>query len=365
MKTQNKVYLYLKDGTKIKGIGFGNICESAGEIIFTTSMNNYPESLTDPSYKGQILVITHPLVGNYGVPKKIYNGKILSNFESENIQVEGLIINELTSSSKWNSIMDLDSWLKSENIPGIQGIDTRALTQKIRDSGVTNGIISENPNLENLEKHFKNYEKTNFIEIASVKKPVEYHNGRKNIVVVDLGIKHGILNELYNLKYNIIRVPYNFSADKILSYSPVGIVYGNGPGNPIEMKEQIKTFSEIAEYKLPLFGICLGHQIAALAFGGSVKKMKFGHRATNKAVIEQNTKRAYITSHNHGYAVYPKGIPKESKIWFISPDDNVVEGLIFKKYNIITTQFHPEARPGTNDAKFIFNYFDKLIKNAD
>ncbi|MGC8623594.1 MAG: glutamine-hydrolyzing carbamoyl-phosphate synthase small subunit [Candidatus Micrarchaeia archaeon] len=361
---KEKAYLYLEDGTVLEGIGFGARKIGAGEAIFTTSMNGYPESLTDPSYKGQLLVVTHPLVGNYGVPEKVYKNGILADFESESIKVEGLVISELTEGYKWNSFMNLDTWLESEGIPGIYGVDTRMLTKKIRDNGVLGGVLSVGAPIKSYKKYLADYEKKNFIAQVSPRKPIEYKNGRQLVVVVDMGVKHGILAELYKLGYSLVRVPYNYPADKILSYEPAGVVYSNGPGNPAILKDAIKSFTKVAEYKIPIFGICLGHQIATLAFGGSVEKMKFGHRAINKAVIDMNTRRSYITTHNHGYAVYPSGIPHESEVWFLSPDDNVVEGLIFKGRNIMTTQFHPEARPGTNDAGFIFSYFQKMINNA-
>lgn len=361
----DSAYIYLEDGTVLSGASFGHKSVRSGELVFTTSMNGYPESLTDPSYSGQVLIITHPLVGNYGVPKKKAIGRILSNFESERIHVEGLIVSELTSSDKWSSEMDLDEWMRTYEVPGISGIDTRMLTKRVRDNGAMMCAISTGGRIRNPEKELgKKYTKINFLERVSPKSPIMHGSGRRSIVVVDCGVKHGILQSISKLGYKVVRVPYDYTADKIMSYNPSGIVYSNGPGNPNMMSKTVGSMRSILEYKLPVFGICLGNQIATMALGGKVRKMKFGHRAVNKAVIDVITKRAYITTHNHGYAVLRKDMPKGAKMWFVSPDDDIVEGMKFEGYNMITTQFHPEARPGTNDAEFIFRTFDKMVKSA-
>lgn len=360
-----KVYLYLEDGTVLGGLGFGAQKTVSGEVVFTTAMNGYPESLTDPSYKGQILIITHPLVGNYGVPKKNFDRGILTNFESENVTIEGLVVSELTDGDKWNSEKTLDKWLEKEGVPGISGIDTRDLTKKVREHGVMMGVISTGAQPESLKSYFeKQYSSMHFVELVSPKKPIIHEFGKENVVVVDFGVKHGILQHLAQLHYNVVRVPYNYSVEKIMAFDPIGVVYGNGPGNPNLLLEEAKTFSKIMEYKIPTLAVCLGHQLAAIALGGKVTKMKFGHRAINKAVVDVSTHKSYITTHNHGYALYQENLPKEAKLWFLSPDDNVVEGMTAEKYNLITTQFHPEARPGTNDATFIFGIFEKMIKDA-
>jgi len=357
-------HIYLEDGTVLSGEGFGSKTAGSGELVFTTSMNGYPETLTDPSYAGQVLIITHPLVGNYGVPKKeSIHEKILSNFESENIHVKGLIISELTHSNKWNSRLNLDEWLADEGVPGISGIDTRLLTKKVRDQGAVMCAISTKGELGDPKKALgEQYTKINFVEKVSPKKPIAQNYSKKNVVVVDCGVKHGILNSISNLGYNLIRVPYDYSSDKIMAFDPLGVVYSNGPGNPNMLKPVVESMQGLLEYKLPIFGICLGHQIACMALGGKVRKMKFGHRAVNKAAVDTISKKAYITSHNHGYAMLPEDVPKEGRIWFMSPDDNVVEGMIYKERNMITTQFHPEGRPGTNDASFVFGMFDNMIK---
>jgi carbamoyl-phosphate synthase small subunit len=364
-----KAYLYLEDGEVYTGTPFGYASSSKiGEVVFTTSMNGYPESLTDPSYKGQILVITHPLVGNYGIPKIQKENRIIKNFESEHITIEGLVVSELTNGKKWNSSKTLEEWLKEEKIPGIQGIDTRALTKKIREKGVMMGIITNKKlKKKQLEKLFKKeYSKINFVKFVSTKKTIFYKGKtNKTIVLVDFGVKHGILEELYNLGFSIVRVPWNFTAKKILSFNPKGVVLSNGPGNPNLLENAISTTKVLLEYKIPVFGICLGHQLLSLAIGGKVEKMKYGHRAINKVVIDTLTGRGYITTHNHGYACKKEEIEKIEgvKVWFISPDDKVVEGLISK--NFISTQFHPEARPGPNDSGFIFKIFKKMVEKNE
>jgi len=363
--SDNAAYLYLEDGTVFSGEGFGSKSVKSGELIFTTSMNGYPESLTDPSYCGEIMIITHPLVGNYGVPKKVSEKGILSNFESEKVMVEGLIVSELTSSDKWNSSHNLDDWFDENGTPGISGIDTRLLTKKVRDKGVMMCALSTKGKIKDTKKALSiDYNTINFVENVSPKKPIIHDFKGSNVVVVDCGVKHGILKNIANLGYNVVRVPYNSSADKIASFDPVGIVYSNGPGNPNLLNNVTKSMQDVLEYKVPILGICLGHQMAALALGGKVGKMKFGHRAVNKAVVDAMSRKAYITSHNHGYAMTPEDVPNAGDIWLMSPDDNVVEGMIYKERNMITTQFHPEGRPGTNDAGFIFKTFDRMIKES-
>lgn len=362
----NNAYIYLEDGTQLEGVGFGAKETRSGELVFTTSMNGYPESLTDPSYAGEIMIITHPLVGNYGVPKKESSNGILSNFESERIHIEGLLISELTHSTKWNSEMNLDQWLEKGGVPGIYGLDTRALTKRVRDKGAMMCVISTKGKLSEREKALsEKYTTINYVERVSPKKPIVQSVSRKNVVVVDCGVKHGILKNVSGLGYNIVRVPYNYTADQIYSFNPVGVLYSNGPGNPHLLEPVVRSFSEMLEYKVPMFGICLGHQIASLALGGKVRKMGFGHRAINKAAVDQITKRAYITSHNHGYAMLPEDMPKSGRVWLMSPDDNVVEGALYENHRLMTTQFHPEGQPGTNDAGFIFRMFDRMIRENE
>ena len=362
-KRTEKGYLYLEDGTLIEGYGFGAKGIRAGEIVFTTAMNGYVESLTDPSYKGQILIVTHPLVGNYGVPKKEYKQGILVNFESEKIQVEGLVVSEHTEPIKWNSAMSLHEWLKSEGIPGIYDVDTRMLVKKIRTFGTMMGVIASGQELEDPKKFLeKKYDEIDFTKYTSPKSPIFHPNNGELIVVIDCGIKHGILNALYDKGFSIVIVPCNYTSEKIMEFNPKGILLSNGPGNPNLLKNQIETFSELIEYKIPLFGICLGHQIATLALGGKIRKMKFGHRAINKPVVDAQSNKCYITTHNHGYGIISReDLPPNTKVWFYNPDDGTIEGIIHEKLPIITTQFHPEARPGPWDVTWVFDKFKKMV----
>lgn len=363
-------FLYLEDGTLIKGKGFGAKGIRAGEIVFTTAMNGYPDSLTDPSYRGQILVFTHPLIGNYGIPEKRTVNGILTNFESEVIQVEGVVIAEHTEPFKWNSAMTLDSWLKKEGVPGLQDVDTRAIVKKVRSFGVMMGVVASGIDFDdvNVKKYLeKKYDEIDFTQYTSPKAPIIHQgNSEETIVLVDCGIKHGILYQLYQRGFTIVRVPCNYSVNKIMDFDPKGIVFGNGPGNPNLLRDLAQNFREVTEYKLPILGICLGHQIATIALGGKVKKMKFGHRAVNKPVIDTTTNRCYITTHNHGYGILSKeDLPPNTKLWFYNPDDGTVEGWIHEKLPIITTQFHPEARPGPWDVTWVFDKFKKMVvKNA-
>ncbi len=356
-------YLYLEDGTLLQGYSFGAKGIRVGEVVFTTAMNGYVESLTDPSYKGQILVITHPLVGNYGVPDKIYENGILTNFESEKIQIEGLVVTENTYPDKWNAKMSLHDWLKLENVPGVSDIDTRMIVKKIRSFGTMMGIIASASEVDDPRKYLeKRYDEINFTQYTSPKSPIFHPNTGSMIVVIDCGIKHGILYQLYKKGFSIVRVPCNYDANQIIEYNPKGIVFSNGPGNPNLLDKQINTFSELMEYKIPTLGICLGHQIATLALGGKIAKMKFGHRAINKPVIDTLTNKCYITTHNHGYGIISKeDIPQNTKVWFYNPDDGTIEGLIHEKIPLITTQFHPEARPGPWDSTFVFDKFKVMV----
>ncbi len=360
MKDKPKpAFLILKDGSIYPGTRFGSENNASGEVVFTTSMNGYVESISDPSYKGQMLVITHPLVGNYGVPKKIFRNGILANFESGKIQINGLIVSEITHNKEWNADKSLAEWLEEEDVPGIAGIDTRALTLHIRKNGSMPGIIAK---AKDAIK-FENYEKINFVEMVSVKKPVIYKNKGPTIAVIDYGLKEGILENLYALGYTLIRLPYNVSESEVLSFNPAGIVLTNGPGNPKLLGKEIKTVGALLEHKIPTLGICLGHQLVCMSIGAKVAKMKFGHHAINKGVINLKTGKAIITTHNHGYEVSGP-LPKSFEPLYRCIDDNTIEGTISEKFNTLTVQFHPEARPGTKDAEFIFKEFSSMMKGV-
>ncbi len=371
---KRKAILILEDGSIFLGRGFGAIKRVSGEVVFSTSMVGYPESLTDPSYYGQILTLTYPLIGNYGVPP-YYTDKdgIPIYFESIGIKVRGLIIQNLCiKSSHYLSNKTLDEWLKDESIPGIYGIDTRKLTKKLREKGVMLGILevyeeNDEPNIENLLKEAKNIpdpNKEDLVSKVSIKEPIHYNiNGEKKIVLIDCGVKCGILRSLLKHRVNIIRVPYNFSAKEIMEYNPNGILISNGPGDPKKCEKTIETIKEISNEEIPIMGICLGNQILALAFGGNTYKLKYGHRSQNQPVYDLKTNRCYITTQNHGYAVDPKSLEeKDLDVWFINANDKTIEGLKHKKKNIFAVQWHPEASPGPYDTEFLFEIFLRMLK---
>jgi carbamoyl-phosphate synthase small subunit len=367
-----KAALVLEDGTFFLGKGFGAARKLTGEVVFSTSMVGYPEALTDPSYKGQILALTYPLVGNYGVPPYDLNLGVPLYFESDRIQTSGLIIHELcTEPYHWASTRTLDKWLQDENIPGIWGIDTRRLTKKLRTNGVMLGIIQvcnegEELNLESLLLEAKNItdpNATDLVREVSVKEPVIYEaDGKFKVVLIDCGVKNNIIRNLLKRGVDVIRVPYDFSAEKMLSYKPDGVFLSNGPGDPKKCVKTVDSARELVE-KIPVMGICLGAQILALSQGGDTYKLKFGHRSQNQPALDVNTKRCYITTQNHGYAIDTEcfcRIPLEP--WFLNANDKTVEGVKHKIKPAFAVQWHPEASPGPYDTEFLFDIFLKKME---
>jgi len=365
-----KAVLVLEDGSHFIGQGFGAVKKISGEIVFSTSMVGYPEALTDPSYKGQILTLTYPLVGNYGVPPYDIELGIPLYFESEGIKVTGLVVHELCKMPyHWASTKTLDEWLKSENVPGIYGIDTRKLTKKLRIKGVMLGILQvfeeeEEPNLEKLLKEAKKVPDPNLRDLVSevtIKEPVHHKvGGNKVAVLIDCGVKFGILRSLLKRGFDVVRVPYNFSAKEILEHDPNGVIISNGPGDPKKCVETIECVRELVEEDIPTMGICLGNQILALALDADTYKLKYGHRSQNQPVLDLETDRCYITTQNHGYAVNLDSL-KETNLeaWFINANDKTVEGIKHKSKTVFAFQWHPEAAPGPYDTEFLF---DKCLK---
>lgn len=360
--------LVLEDGSYFVGHGFGAAKKVSGEIVFSTSMVGYPEALTDPSYKGQILALTYPLVGNYGVPPYDLELGIPLYFESENIKVTGLVIHELCKQPyHWASTKTLDEWLKSENVPGIYGIDTRKLTKKLRIKGVMLGILQvyeeeQNPNLETLLKEVNEVPDPNSIDLVkevSIREPVHYEvGGSKKVVLIDCGVKNGILRNLLQRRVNVVRVPYDFSTKEILEYNPNGVVVSNGPGDPKKCVKTIECVRELVEENIPIMGICLGTQILALALGGDTFKMKYGHRSQNQPALDLKTGRCYITTQNHGYSVNPDSLKDTSlETWFTNANDKTVEGIKHREKPVFALQWHPEASPGPYDTEFLFDEF--------
>lgn len=364
----------LEDGTIFDGIGFGHPSGIAGEVVFNTGMVGYTETLTDPSYRGQILCLTYPLVGNYGVPSYDIKDEygLPKFFESDRIQVKGLIIHDLSDiASHWSCTKTLDQWLYEEKVPGIYNIDTRELTKKLRVHGVMMGVIivSENAINESLLKKMlasARYEGLNFMPEVSTNGAQEYGDKSKAcVVVLDTGVKYSIIRNIMRTGYRVVRLPWHVTYEQTMSYNPKGVVISNGPGDPKVCTSTIKTASKLIDTSTPTLGICLGNQILALAGGANTYKLRFGHRGQNKPCVNMRNNQVYVTSQNHGYGIDPKSLAKTGfKVWFSNADDNTVEGFEHKSKPIIAVQFHPEASPGPYDCMFVFDRFREIISNA-
>ncbi|MEM3383505.1 MAG: glutamine-hydrolyzing carbamoyl-phosphate synthase small subunit [Nitrososphaerales archaeon] len=367
-----KAILALEDGTILEGNGFGYPYEVSGEVVFNTGMTGYTESLTDPSYFGQILIQTYPLIGNYGVPPYSITDEfeIPLHFESNRIQVRGYVIYSLAQKpSHWSNKKSLNEWLYEQKIPGIEGIDTRELTKRIRIKGTMLGIlkVAEEIDLREIESKLEKIQdpnKKDLVKEVTINKPIEYNSGGLlKVVVIDCGTKFGILRNLLQRGMSVIRVPYDYSAEKILGLNPSGIVISNGPGDPKKCDKTIRVVREILETDLPVMGICLGNQILALATGADTYKLKFGHRGQNHPCIDLYDGKCYITSQNHGYSINAESLEgTEFDVWFKNVNDKTVEGIKHKKKPVFGTQFHPEASPGPYESGFLFDYFLKEVK---
>ena len=364
--------LILDDGTVLDGIGFGYSTVVFGEIVFNTGMVGYPETLTDPSYSGQILTFTYPLIGNYGVPDPAIKDDdgISSYFESDKIQVRGLVIHELSMiASHWNLSMTLDEWLYKEKISGISGIDTRELTKKLRTSGVMMAALAvsdteiDEAKVKKQLSLAQNYTTEKFMDVVSTKDEQVFGKDKKTVVVIDTGVKNAILRNIREIGYKVVKVPWNSSIEKILSYKPKGVVVSNGPGDPQNCPDTINTAKSLIEKNIPTLGICLGAQILGLAGGADTYKLKYGHRGQNKPCVNLENDQVYVTSQNHGYCISPDTLKNsEFNLWFSNTDDKTVEGIKHKKQKCIAVQFHPEASPGPYDCKFVFEELKNLME---
>ena len=347
--------LILEDGSAYSGTSFGFERSVSGEVVFNTAMTGYPESLTDPSYKGQILVLTYPLIGNYGVPDSGIENGMLQFFESEKIHISGLIISEYSfENSHWNAIKSLDEWLKEQEIPAIFGLDTRAITKKLREKGVMSGkIICGSQMID-----FEDINRRNLVAEVSTDEVIIYGNGRHKIVLVDCGVKNNIIRRLLMRDTTVIRVPWDYDFSEI-SYD--GLFISNGPGDPKKCEATISHLRNSFHDEKPIFGICLGNQLLALASGADTFKLKYGHRSLNQPVLQVGTKRCYITSQNHGFATDASTIGKDWDELFVNVNDGTNEGIIHKTKPFFSTQFHPEASSGPTDTDFLFDKFIDLI----
>lgn len=344
-----KTRLVLEDGTIFEGKAFGAPVSKSGEVVFATGMTGYDQSLTDPSYAGQILTFTYPLIGNWGVPPKEF-------WESSKIHVEGLVISDLTSNpNHWQMEKTLNDWLIEQNVPAIVGIDTRALTQKLREKGTMLGkIVTRESDID-----FSDPNEKNLVAQVSPKSLQIHGQGKIKIGLLNCGAKENIKRCLLAHNTTVYELPWNY--DPFTNKLPIdGLVISNGPGDPKMAKESIAIIKKALAKKIPTFGICLGNQLLALAAGGNTYKLKFGHRAQNQPTIEVGAKRCYITTQNHGFAVDDKKLPDGFKRWFYNANDNSNEGIIHQKLPFFSVQFHPEATPGPTDTEFLF---DKFMEN--
>lgn len=354
MENRTRATLKLSNGMSFEGWSFGYDGPSDGEVVFSTAMVGYPESLTDPSYSGQILCVTYPIIGNYGVPDEGSDEQGISrNFESERIWVRGLIISDYSSHySHWEAVKSLDQWLREQKIPGIYGIDTRELTKVLREQGSMLGIIVP----EGTEREFPvpdpNLE--NQIALVSCKEVIRYVHGDKKVVMVDCGVKHNILRCFVERGVELIRVPWDYDFNQ-LEYD--GLFISNGPGNPEFCVKTVEHLQEAMKHDKPIFGICMGNQLLARAGGASTYKLKYGHRSHNQPVRMVGTNRCFITSQNHGFAVDNKTLGEEWEPWFINMNDGTNEGLRHKTKPFCSVQFHPEASSGPTDTQFLFDEF--------
>ncbi len=351
-------YLTLENGKVFKAKSFGYEKEVTGEVVFTTAMTGYIETLTDPSYFGQIVTQTFPLIGNYGI--------ISSDFESKKPCLRAYIVkNWCDHPSNFRCEQDIDTYLKENKIPGLYAIDTRELTKIVREHGVMNAKITYEEKSEDTDE-IKKYKIENAVSSVTCEKEIVYkaENEKYRVVLWDFGAKENIVRELVKRNISVIRVPSVFDAQKIVSYKPDGIMLSNGPGDPAENTTIISELKKLCEYKIPTFGICLGHQLLALSQGAKTHKLKYGHRGANQPAKNTKTNRVYITSQNHGYAVVSDSLPENAYVSYINANDSTCEGIGYKNMPAFSVQFHPEASAGPCDTAFLFDEFLKLIEGG-
>jgi len=354
--------LHLEDGTVFAGEPFGARVPCAGEVVFNTGMVGYPETLTDPSYAGQILACTYPLIGNYGVPGPDGNGSpegaagLPPWFESTRVHVRGFIVSGLSRTySHWSARSSLDAWLRAQGVPGIAGIDTRALTRRLREKGTMLGKIL----VDGADVPLEDPNATNLVAGVSIGAPVLYEApGPLRCVLVDFGAKHNIIRSLTRRGVSVLRVPWNYDWT---GEEADGVVLSNGPGDPVMCAAAIDVLRRGLEKNIPVLGICLGHQLLALAAGGDTYKMRFGHRSQNQPCVQVGSRRCYVTSQNHGFAVNERSLPPEWEPWFFNANDGTNEGIRHRTKPFRSVQFHPEATPGPTDTDGFFDSFIEVL----
>lgn len=348
--------LILEDGTVFRGKSFGHPSSTAGEVVFNTAMTGYPESLTDPSYEGQILVTTYPILGNYGVPPRKEKDAVSEYYESDHIHARAIVAQDYTyNHSHWQADRSLAEWLEEEKIPGIYGIDTRALTKLLREKGSMLGkiVVDGSP-----EPDFYDPNIENLVAKVSCKKPEIHGSGDKTVVLIDCGVKHNIIRCLTRRGVRVILVPWDFDFTT-LDYD--GVFISNGPGNPDMVDVTVENLKKALKQDKPICGICMGNQLLSRAAGAQTYKLKYGHRSHNQPVCRVGTDTCFVTSQNHGFAVDNNTLPDEWEPLFINMNDGTNEGIRHKSKPFFSAQFHPEASSGPKDTEFLFDEFINLL----
>jgi carbamoyl-phosphate synthase small subunit len=358
------VRLRLNDGTGVQGCGFGAAKLVRGEVVFNTAMVGYVEALTDPSYCGQILVLTYPLVGNYGVPPPRRLGSLDGPYESGRIQVQGLVVqNYVDEYSHHAASRSLHEWLLAEGIPGLTGVDTRFLTRQLREHGTMQGWLGPSSTTEDdaRERAGVVQMRDEVFRMVAPTEPVRYGDGKRTILLVDAGAKDNIVRSLLARGASVLRAPWHADLASLATVAD-GILIGNGPGDPKDLAPLIdQVRSLLNSYRKPIFGVCLGNQILALAAGADTYKLPYGHRGVNQPVQDLLTRRCFITSQNHGYAVSDPSLPKDWEAWFVNINDGTNEGIRSRDRPYFSVQFHPEASPGPQDTGYLFDDFMRLV----
>ena len=356
MRHTPRAVLILEDGTRFEGKSMGYPASTSGEVVFNTAMTGYPESLTDPSYEGQILVTTYPILGNYGVPPRGEKSGVSAHYESDHIHAKAIVAQDYSwDHSHWQADRSLSQWLNEEKIPGIYGIDTRALTKHLRDKGAMLGkIIVEG--CEDVDFYDPN--KENLVAKTSCSALEQHGSGDKTVVLVDCGVKHNIIRCLTSRGVTVVRVPWDYDFNSI-PYD--GLFISNGPGNPDMVEKTVDNIRKAFDKGKPIFGICMGNQLLSKAAGAKIFKLKYGHRSHNQPVRRVGTDTCYVTSQNHGFAVDSSTLPEDWEPLFVNMNDGTNEGIRHKTKPFFSAQFHPEASSGPRDTEFLFDEFISLL----
>ncbi len=360
MSNKKAASLILEDGRVFRGFSLGSETSARGEVVFSTAMTGYPESLTDPSFSGQILVMTYPLVGNYGVPSDDRENGLMKFFESDRIHVRALVFTDYCfDPSHWNSMKTLDAWLREQGIPAMYGVDTREITKIIREKGVMPGKLVLEGDKSGEAMDFEIPNSRNLVDDVSTREVTSYGDGKYKVVLVDCGCKNNIIRRLLQRDVTVVRVPWNYDYTA-MDYD--GVMLSNGPGDPMRCIETIEILKKAMAADKPVFGICLGNQLLSIAAGAKTFKLKYGHRSHNQPVIQVGTDLAMISSQNHGFAADTSTLDEGWEPYFVNLNDGTSEGIIHRTKPFFSVQFHPEASGGPVDADFLF---DKFIDNIE